>query len=285
MKKTKLYIILSCLLLMTALGLIAYPLISNYTAEKYASTIRTEYYTAVAELADADIQSGKETARKYNETLAQGVTKAFTDEQLNSANMEYILLLNLTGDGVMAYVEIPKLGIYLPVSHGTEAKTLETGVGHVIGSSLPIGGDTTHAVLSGHSGLASQKMFSDLTLLEVGDDFYIHVLNEVLAYQVDEINTVLPSDTSLLRIERGRDLVTLVTCTPLGVNTHRLLVCGSRVPYVPPEERTEANALSIPSSSAWAEEYLNGVLVGLLALSICAAGYAGYLLYRRRRYG
>ena len=285
MKKTKLYIILSCLLLMTALGLVAYPLISNYTAEKCASTIRTEYYSAVAELADADIESGKEAARKYNEMLAQGVTKAFTDEQINSANMEYLSLLNLTGDGVMAYVEIPKLGIYLPVSHGTEAETLESGVGHVIGSSLPIGGDTAHAVLSGHSGLASQKMFSDLTLLEVGDDFYIHVLNEVLAYQVEAINTVLPSDTSLLRIERGRDLVTLVTCTPLGVNTHRLLVRGSRVPYVPPEERTEANALPIPSSSVWAEEYLSGVLVGLLALSICAAGYAGYLLYRRRRYG
>ncbi len=285
MQKTKLYIFLSCLLLMLAVGMIAYPLISNYTAEKYASTIRTEYFTAVAEIADADIETSMEAAKKYNETLAQGVTREFGDDRPNSASTEYFSLLNLTGDGVMAYVEIPKLNIYLPISRGTEAETLESGVGHVIGSSLPIGGDSTHAVLSGHSGLASQKMFTDLTLLEVGDDFYIHVLDEMLAYQVDEINTVLPTDTSLLKIERGRDLVTLVTCTPVGVNTHRLLVRGSRVPYVPADKESDAASSASSVSSVWEAEYLRGVLAGLLVLTLCAAGYAGYLLYRRCRHG
>lgn len=285
MKKTKLYIILSCLLLMIALGMIAYPLISNYLSEKNASTIRTEYFTAVAEIADADIESSREAAKKYNEILAQGVTREFSSDRLAAASTEYFSLLNLTGDGVMAYVEIPKLGLYLPVSHGTEAETLESGIGHVIGSSLPIGGESSHAVLSGHSGLASQKMFSDLTELEIGDDFYIHVLNEVLAYQVDEINSVLPTDTSLLKIEHDRDLVTLVTCTPIGVNTHRLLVRGSRVPYIPAATEAASDVSALAVSSAWETEYLHGILMGLLVLSLCAAGYAGYLLYRRYRHG
>lgn len=131
------------------------------------------------------------------------------------------------------YYRHPKIGVYLPVRHGTGAETLERAVGHVVGTSLPVGGAGTHAVLSAHSGMASAKLFSDIDQLVKGDVFYIHVLGEVLAYEVDQIATVLPSDTSLLQIEDGQDLVTLVTCTPFGVNTHRLLARGHRVPYVP----------------------------------------------------
>ena len=122
----------------------------------------------------------------------------------------------------MAYIDIPKINVYLPVQHGTGAETLEKSVGHVVGTSLPVGGENTHAVLSAHSGMASSKLFSDIDRLAEGDTFYIHVLGDTLAYEVDGINTVLPTDTSLLQIEEGKDFVTLVTCTPFGVNTHRL---------------------------------------------------------------
>ena len=135
----------------------------------------------------------------------------------------------LTVGSVMCYVDIPKIGVYLPVEHGMSADTLEKSVGHVVGTSLPVGGANTHAVLSAHSGMASSKLFSDIDQLAEGDIFYIHVLGDTLTYQVDNIATVLPTDTSLLQIEDGKDLVTLVTCTPFGVNTHRLLVRGRRI--------------------------------------------------------
>ena len=136
----------------------------------------------------------------------------------------------LTVGGVMCYIDIPKINVYLPVQHGTDAETLERAVGHVAGTSLPVGGSSTHAVLSAHSGMASSKLFSDIDQLEKGDIFYIHVLGDTLTYEVDSINTVVPTDTSLLQIEDGKDYVTLVTCTPFGINTHRLLVRGHRIP-------------------------------------------------------
>ena len=179
----------------------------------------------------------------------------------------------------MAYVDIPKIDVYLPVQHGTDAKTLEHAVGHVVGTSLPVGGANTHAVLSAHSGMASSKLFSDIDQLAEGDPFYIHVLGEVLAYQVDAINTVLPTDTSLLQIEDGRDYVTLVTCTPFGVNTHRLLVRGHRVPYEP-EQATEAAAQ--PVASSWTRHYLAGIVAGFGTLAV--AGGAYYLIRGRKHH-
>ena len=158
----------------------------------------------------------------------------------------------------MGYVHIPKLGVSLPIYHGTEEETLDRGIGHLIGSSLPIGGGSTHAILTGHSGLASQKMFSDLDKLEIGDTFYLEVLNEVLAYEVDQINTVLPHDTTYLGLEDGKDLCTLVTCTPFGVNTHRLLIRGHRIAYTPEDEESptiEPAETSEPVDSTWEQEY------------------------------
>ena len=177
----------------------------------------------------------------------------------------------------MAYVDIPKIGVYLPVEHGTSADTLEKSVGHVVGTSLPVGGSSTHAVLSAHSGMASSKLFSDIDQLELGDTFYIHVLGEVLAYQVDNIATVLPTDTSLLQIEDGKDLVTLVTCTPFGVNTHRLLVRGHRVPYTP---ETVEEITATPVTSSWTRHYLTGLGVGLGAAAVVGGGY--FIVKRRR---
>ena len=164
----------------------------------------------------------------------------------------------------MGYVEIPKISVNLPIYHGTENDSLERGIGHLLGSSLPVGGENTHTILSGHSGMASQKMFTDLEQLTVGDVFYLHVLDETLAYQVVEINTVLPYDTSLLGIAPGEDLCTLVTCTPYGVNTHRLLVRGSRIPYEEAEALAEEITEQAPHST-WEQKYLQGILWGAIA--------------------
>lgn len=179
----------------------------------------------------------------------------------------------------MAYVDIPKINVYLPVQHGTDADTLEKSVGHVVGTSLPVGGSSTHAVLSAHSGMANSKLFSDIDQLAAGDTFYIHVLGEVLAYQVANIATVLPTDTSLLQIEDGKDYVTLVTCTPFGVNTHRLIVRGYRVPYVPEQEATAA--AEKPAASSWTRHYLTGLAIGLGAVAVIGGGY---FLVRRKRH-
>ena len=179
----------------------------------------------------------------------------------------------------MAYIDIPKINVYLPVQHGTGAETLERSVGHVVGTSLPVGGSSTHAVLSAHSGMASSKLFSDIDQLEKDDTFYIHVLGEVLAYEVDNINTVLPTDTSLLQIEDGKDLVTLVTCTPFGINIHRLLVRGHRVPYTPEQEATAA--AEKPAASSWTQHYLTGLGIGLGAVAMVGGAY---FLVRRVRH-
>ena len=179
----------------------------------------------------------------------------------------------------MCYIDIPKINVYLPVQHGTSAETLERAVGHVVGTSLPVGGSSTHAVLSAHSGMASSKLFSDIDQLKLGDTFFVHALGDILAYEVDSINTVVPTDTSLLQIEEGKDLVTLVTCTPFGVNTHRLLVRGHRVPYVPEQEATAA--AEKPVASSWTRHYLTGLGIGLGAVAVAGSGY---FLMRRKRH-
>lgn len=179
----------------------------------------------------------------------------------------------------MAYVDIPKINVYLPVQHGTDAETLERAVGHVAGTSLPVGGSSTHAVLSAHSGMASSKLFSDIDQLTEGDTFYIHVLGEVMAYKVDAINTVLPTDTRLLQIADGKDYVTLVTCTPFGVNTHRLLVRGHRVPYTPEQETAAVEEK--PVTSSWTQHYLTGLGIGL---GVAAVIGGGYFLVRRKHH-
>ena len=270
--------ILLILMLLLSLLAILYPLISNFVNEKFRSEIRTEYYETIEEMDDGALETERHLAYEYNALLAGGVLEAYSDEGLTNASAEYTALLNLNGDSVMGYVEIPKLGIHLPIRHGTDAQTLESGVGHVIGSSLPVGGENTHAVLSAHSGMAREKMFSDLDQLSTGDIFFLHVLGETLAYEVDAINTVLPTDTSLLGIESERDLATLVTCTPFGVNTHRLLVRGYRVPYTEASVEHVIAAAAEPIESTWEQEYKKGLLWGLCAL---LALIIGYLLFHK----
>ena len=257
-----------------ALGLLLYPLVGELLSEKYHSDVETSYTAAIEDTDDAELTAQREAAEQYNAMLS-GAT--ITEGGASAPPLPYAE--QLTVGGVMAYVDIPKINVYLPAQHGTGAETLEKFVGHVVGTSLPVGGENTHAVLSAHSGMASSKLFSDIDQLEKGDVFYIHVLGEVLAYEVDSINTVLPTDTSLLQIEAGKDLVTLVTCTPFGINTHRLLVRGHRVPYTPEQEA--AAAAEKPVASSWTQHYLTGLGIGLGAVAVIGGGY---FLVRRKRH-
>ena len=259
-----------------ALGLMLYPLAGELLSERYHSDIETAYTAAIADTDDIELTAQREAAERYNAMLSGAATIA--EGGASAPPLAYAQ--QLTVGGVMAYVDIPKINVYLPVQHGTDADTLEKSVGHVVGTSLPVGGSSTHAVLSAHSGMASSKLFSDINQLTEGDAFYIHVLGEVLAYQVDNIATVLPTDTSLLQIADGKDFVTLVTCTPFGINTHRLLVRGHRVPYVPEQEATAA--AEKPAASSWTRHYLTGLGIGLGAVAVVGGAY--FLVRRRMRH-
>ena len=267
MQNNKKAVILAAILLLVSLGITIYPLIANALAEKYRSEIQTKYFEKIESMNDEALDSARADAEKYNRLLTSGVVQnSFSEEALDLANVGYEAILNLNADGIMGYIEIPRTDTYLPISHGTEAETLEKSVGHVIGSSLPIGGEGTHSVLSGHSGMSDQKMFSDLEELHLGDIFYLHVLNETLAYKVTSIDTVLPEATSLLGIEPDKDMVTLVTCTPFGVNTHRLLVRGERTDYEEAVVEVEEMEEAVDTQSAWTRQYYRGILIGIAGL-------------------
>ena len=269
---------------MLALGLTLYPLISNYVNQKYASEIHTAYFEVIEQADDGALQESWNNAVAYNSTITPGTTDAdaYSQEALMAASQDYDTQLNIAGNGIMGYVEIPKINVNLPIYHGTGADSLDRGVGHLLGSSLPVGGDSTHTILTGHSGMASQKMFTDLEQLALGDVFYLCILNETLAYQVREINTVLPHDTSLLGISSGEDLCTLITCTPYGVNTHRLLVCGSRILYEEAEVILEETSQEEPVQSSWTEKYVEGIIWGIIvAVGLIVLIISAVQIYRR----
>ncbi len=286
MNQKRITIALAVIAFLLALGMTLYPLTSNYVNQKYASQIHTAYQEVMEQTNDAALKRAKELAIAYNASITPGATQGgFTEEGLAAASVDYDSQLNIAGDSIMGYVEIPKIQVLLPIYHGTEGQTLERGVGHLLGSSLPVGGKSTHTILSGHSGMASQKMFTDLGQLVTGDVFYLHVLNETLAYQVVEINTVLPHDTSLLGIVPGEDLCTLVTCTPYGINSHRLLVRGNRIPYEEAEQMVQDIQPEDLPESTWEQKYAMGIALGLflvLALVLTLAFTAP--MCRRIRY-
>ena len=257
MKRTSI-IILAVVLLIMALCIIAYPWISNYLNDKYQSIILTEYEKDVEVLDDAEIQEAVQAARAYNENLSP---IRYNREAIEAAAFSYDEVLNLQGSGLIGYIEIPKIDVNLPIYHGTSEEVLQNGIGHLIGSSFPVGGNGAHAVLTGHSGVAGKRLFSDLDQLAQEDMFFLHVLGDTLAYQVVAVNTVLPYETDLLMADPDQDLCTLVTCTPYGVNSHRLLVRGSRVAY---EEAAEEipETTEEPTRSTWKENYLKGLAVG-----------------------
>ena len=279
--KRKLILILSVLLFMGAVAITAYPMIANYINDKHQSAIRIEYAQEVEALEDSEIRDARQAAIAYNESLKP---IRYDREALQAAAESYDELLNLHGSGLMGYVEIPKIEVNLPIYHGTSEEVLQKGIGHLVGSSLPIGGEGFHSVLTGHSGLAGAKLFSDLDQLAPGDTFFLHILGETMAYEVTEINTVLPYETELLLAVPGEDLCTLVTCTPYGVNSHRLLVRGSRVPY----EKAMEEALETPKEtvrSTWKENYLQGLVIGGgSALGAALLGVGFFLLKKRRKH-
>jgi len=269
-------VLATVLLFFLALGITVYPVVSNFLCDRHRSLVETAYFESVEQLDDETIRKARQEAEEYNALLSKGISGDLNNEEMNTYNN----ILNVNGDGIMAYIRIPAIDIDLPISHGTGAKTLENYVGHVVGSSLPVGGESTHAVISGHSGMAGQRMFTDLHQLKSGDMVYIHVLNKVLAYTVDEVNTVLPSDTSLLGIEQGKDRLTLITCTPVGVNTHRLLVRCCRMPYVQEDELAGGGAE--PETSTWQRQYFTGIGCGVAALIIVFICYEAVKLWRSK---
>lgn len=283
MKRKFVTIVLAGLAFLLSLGLTLYPLIAARYNEAHQSAIHAEYEQLVEQKDDTEKERILELARQYNEALKPGVTEACSQDLLLWASENYADQLNIAGNGIMGYVMIPAIRVNLPIFHGTSDETLAKGVGHLLGSSLPVGGKGTHTVLTGHSGMANQKMFSDLADLKIGDIFYLDVLGERLAYKVQEINTVLPYDTSLLEIEPEEDLCTLVTCTPYGVNTHRLLVRGYRVPYM--EQSGEETILNeIPTvKSTWEQQYAKGIGVGILVVTgLGVLAWVVWMIWRKR---
>ena len=259
--KRKIILILTAIIgFVLALGIALYPMVSSIYNEQHQSKIHTEFLQQVEDTDDSKLQDALAYAQAYNAAL-NGVLsdENFSETALMGASEDYDAQLNVTGRGIMGYVSVPKIDVTLPISG-----TLERGIGHLLGTSLPVGGESTHSVLTAHSGMASQRMFSDLHELETGDVFYLEVLNDTLAYQVDQIKTVLPHDTTHLGIEVDADLCTLVTCTPFGVNSHRLLVRGHRIPYEEAEVIIQQQEQSdVKTGSTWQNEYIKGIAIGL----------------------
>lgn len=280
-KKLNLLLLLAPVLLFAAgAGIFLYPAISNYLAERQQTEVIHTYQAKVDEMEQAKLDEAWQEAVEYNENLAgDPVHDPFVMGSGYVLPDNYEDVLNINGDGVMGYVEIPKIDVYLPIYHGTSEEVLEEGAGHLEMTALPIGGENRHPVISAHRGLPSAELFTRLDEMETGDEFYIHVLDETLAYEVDQIEVILPEELSAIQPEEDKDLVTLLTCTPYAVNTHRLLVRGTRVPYVEPEEDAAAQAAG--QKSGWMDEYLLAVLVGILILLLVALGV---LLAKKRKH-
>lgn len=244
--KRKISTILFGLLFILGFAILAYPTISNQWNTYRQSKLISRYEEVVKNMKPEDFAQEWERARNFNNTIAQNSLYAdvFGTESEDPRGTEYWKVLNIADDGVMGYLSIPKIKIKLAVYHGTADDVLQTGVGHMNGAKLPIGGESTHSVVSAHRGLPSAKLFTDIDQMKKGDKFYFHILNEVLAYKVDQILPMVNRDDNdtlqnALSIEPGQDQVTLFTCTPYGVNSHRLLVRGTRVPYNGEEEVAE----------------------------------------------
>lgn len=226
-KKTgRLSTVLLLVIILAGLSLLLYPSISNYWNSLHSSRAIADYVQAVAKMDTERYDQLLQNARAYNERLAQ---ISSMHSLSNREKADYYSQLDIMGTGIMGYIEIKKINCFLPIYHGTADSVLQVAVGHVEGSSLPVGGKNTHAVLSGHRGLPSAKLFTDLDKMEIGDTFVIQVLNETMTYEVDQIRIVLPHQLSELQLIRNRDYCTLVTCTPYGINTHRMLVRGHRI--------------------------------------------------------
>lgn len=247
--KQKIWLAVTIFLFMGGLGLAIYPMISEWSNAKIQQQIAEEYQEKIKNTKETDLSEEWQKAFDYNNKLRAGhvvLSEPFDETKFVPSEEDYDSVLNLDGSGIMGYLEIPAIKVKLAIYHSVEDEVLRTATGHLPGTSLPVGGEGTHSVISSHSGVASAKLFTDLEKMVIGDIFYIHVLDETLAYKVDEINVVEPEDVSKLAITDGKDYVTLVTCTPYAVNTHRLLVRGVRTEYVEAEESFDAGERGLP---------------------------------------
>ena len=280
MKSEKILLIIAIIFIIVGTGIFLYPSISNYFAEKNHVEAIRNYDKMVVKIGEDSLKKEKEKAQTYNENLSgDPVHDPFVFGSGDALPENYKEVLNISGDGIMGYIQIPKISVDLPIYHGTSEEVLEKGVGHIQNTSVPIGGNSTHSVLTGHTGLPNAELFTRLDELVVGDIFYIHVLNDILTYKVYEIKVVLPDNIDELRITSGEDLVTLVTCTPYGVNSHRLLVKAKRVEY---EDYTENNNSgntietsnnsntinNVETKKTNKQYYLTGIQIGTVILII-----------------
>ena len=277
MKRVLIVIVMALL----GIGLFAYPAVSNYIFARNCSTATQTYDDTIAQFDAAAIKKAWAEAEIYNENLEGNPVH---DPFLAGSGMvmadNYFDVLNQGGDGIMGYIDIPKIAVKIPIYHGTAEATLLKGIGHLEGSSMPTGGVGTHSVLTGHTGLANAKMFTDLVKLGVGDVFYLHILDQTLAYKINAIpEVVLPEKTDSLKRVSGKDYCTLVTCTPYGINSHRLLVRGERTEYIPSQNEPTPIAAVIERFKDWDMLIGLGVGVALIAVIILIV----VLLRRKKR--
>ncbi len=276
--KKNLKTIVIIVIVLLGIGVFAYPYVASYLSELNSSKAVQNYAEAVGEAPQEMLDAEMERARKYNDELAgDPVHDPFVPGSGTVRNQDYANILNV--GGTMGFISIPAIDVELPIYHGTAEETLQKGVGHLEGTSLPVGGARTHAVLTGHRGLTHARLFTDLIELEEGDVFYLHVLNEILAYEVDQIEVKEPSDTAGLGLFEQQDYVTLITCTPYGVNSHRLMVRGARIPY---EEETKEKAVQ-EKAARWTEEDRLLFFAGLITASVMMLLILIAIILRKRR--
>lgn len=272
------------LLFLIGLSILLYPMISDAWNKHRDNILISKYSSSVS----SDENSKKtdsmwKAAEKYNEQIKQeSVPDAFSVRD-GEKDSTYESLLNLNGDGMMGYVEIPVIDVKIPIYHYTTDESLEKGAGHLFGSSLPVGGESTHAILSAHRGLPSAKLFTDLNLVKEGDVFYLHILNQTLAYEVDQIQTVLPDQTESLAITEGKDYVTLVTCTPYAVNTHRLLVRGHRTTVEAAKEAQKSEKKVSGATNPSLPMILLCVVIGIVIAAVLVTVINSVQNKKRRR--
>ena len=284
----KLLLIISIIFIILGVGIFLYPSISNYLAEKNHIDIIRNYDDLIVKIDEEKINEEKEKAKIYNENLSGDPEHdPFVIGSGYALPENYKEVLNIAGDSVMGYVEIPKISVYLPIYHGTSDEVLEKGVGHIQNTSVPIGGKSTHSVLTGHTGLPNAELFTRLDELGIGDIFYIHVLDDVLTYKVFETKVILPDKIDELQILNGKDYITLVTCTPYGVNSHRLLVKAERVEYEEysvTKSTTDEEGTDTKKESPSKHYYLTGTQIGivLLVLILTIVSIIGISIRRKK---
>ena len=281
-KRNFLIYLIPLLVVVFGIGLFAYPILSNWILDKNHSKIVSKYEYEISQESKQDIKNKWKLAKEYNESLAGDPVKdPFVLDSGYAIPDNYMDVLNVAG--VMAYIEIPKIGLLCPVYHTSSEKVLEKGIGHIENSFLPIGGESTHSILTGHRGLPGAELFTRLDEMEIGDLFYINVLDDVLCYEVNDVSVIEPYEIQKLNKVNGKDYITLITCTPYGVNTHRLLVRGEQVDYVPPEDTDVSKRGNILGGETEQRNVILGVLIGLGIVFVLAIIFLIVSKIRKRK--